>query len=91
MDLDMFKNLLPKLEYSAIVKGAKQLAEHAQEADASLPDELPDEIPEDLLRQLYRVLFDVHVIEGFLVCPDTGRKFPIKEGVPNMILHEDEL
>jgi multifunctional methyltransferase subunit TRM112 len=34
---------------------------------------------------------DLHVLEGNLVCPDTGQKFPIKEGIPNMILHEDEI
>jgi multifunctional methyltransferase subunit TRM112 len=28
---------------------------------------------------------------GHLVCPDTGRRFPINDGIPNMILHEDEL
>jgi multifunctional methyltransferase subunit TRM112 len=30
-------------------------------------------------------------VEGILLCPDTGRKFPIKDGIPNMILHEDEV
>ena len=40
---------------------------------------------------LHRVLFDIHVLGGHLVCPDTGRRFPIHDGIPNMILHEDEL
>ena len=44
-----------------------------------------------VIANLYRVLFDVYVIEGWLVCPDTGRKFPVKDGIPNMILHEDEI
>ena len=44
-----------------------------------------------LQQQLHLVVFDIHVVEGHLVCPDTGRKFPIKEGIPNMILHEDEI
>jgi multifunctional methyltransferase subunit TRM112 len=43
------------------------------------------------LKHLFRALFEIHVIEGFLVCPDTGREFPIRDGIPNMILHEDEL
>ena len=46
---------------------------------------------DELLAKLHTVLMDVHVMEGNLVCPDTGRKFPIKEGIPNMILHEDEI
>jgi hypothetical protein len=26
-----------------------------------------------------------------LVCPETGRKFPVNKGIPNMLLHEDEV
>jgi uncharacterized protein YbaR (Trm112 family) len=45
----------------------------------------------DAMKNIFRALFEIHIIEGILVCPDTGREFPIKEGIPNMILHEDEL
>jgi multifunctional methyltransferase subunit TRM112 len=44
-----------------------------------------------LLVSLHKVLFDIHIVEGFLICPDTGRRFPIKNSIPNMILHEDEI
>ncbi|KAJ8610823.1 hypothetical protein CTAYLR_006467 [Chrysophaeum taylorii] len=40
------------------------------------------------LRALHHVLFDVHVIEGQLVCEETGQVFPIEEGRPNMMLAE---
>lgn len=33
----------------------------------------------------------VEVIDGDLVCPETGRKFPINAGIPNMLLNEDEV
>jgi len=61
-----------------------------------IPEELPasateGELDETLARTLYRLLFDIHVVEGHLVCPDTGRRFAIKDGIPNMVLHEDEL
>jgi len=60
-----------------------------------LPEDMPTKEQlsdnETLVSDLHRVLFDLHVIEGNLVCPDTGRKFPVKDGIPNMILHEDEL
>jgi len=46
---------------------------------------------EEFVQAVHRVLFDVHVISGHLVCPDTGRKFPIKDGIPNMLLNEDEV
>ena len=33
----------------------------------------------------------VHVVEGCLVCPKSGRRFLINNGIPNMLLHEDEI
>jgi multifunctional methyltransferase subunit TRM112 len=33
----------------------------------------------------------VEVVEGCLVCPESGREFPIKDGIPNMLLNEDEV
>lgn len=33
----------------------------------------------------------VEVMEGNLVCPESGRKFPINNGIPNMLLNEDEV
>jgi uncharacterized protein YbaR (Trm112 family) len=44
-----------------------------------------------LYKTLFCVLFEIHIMEGILICPDTQREFPIKDGIPNMILHEDEL
>lgn len=46
---------------------------------------------EEVIRVIHHILFDFHVIRGFLICPESGRKFPIKDGIPNMLLHEDEL
>jgi multifunctional methyltransferase subunit TRM112 len=39
---------------------------------------------------LYSFL-QVEVINGELVCPESGRKFAINKGIPNMLLNEDEL
>ena len=33
----------------------------------------------------------IEVVEGNLVCPESGRKFPIQNGIPNMLLREDEV
>ena len=42
------------------------------------------------LQALYHVLMNVHVIRGMLTCPVSGREFPIKDGIPDMILEEEE-
>jgi multifunctional methyltransferase subunit TRM112 len=91
LDKALLLKMIPKLDYPCLLRAAQQLS-----TKCSLPD-LPTEMPLDrdlddtTLMNLHRVLFDVHLIEGHLVCPDTGRKFPVKEGIPNMILHEDEV
>jgi uncharacterized protein YbaR (Trm112 family) len=52
----------------------------------------PDVHPRDdvFLRALHHALLEVALVEGALVCPETGRRFPVKKGIPNMLLHEDE-
>jgi multifunctional methyltransferase subunit TRM112 len=54
-------------------------------------DDSTSAINDALLVSLHKVLFDIYIVEGFLICPDTGRRFPIKNSIPNMILHEDEI
>lgn len=46
---------------------------------------------EQLAKKLHSVLLEVEVLEGDLVCPETGRKFPISNGIPNMLINEDEI
>lgn len=49
------------------------------------------EISEETLRKYHHLLFEIHILDGSLVCPESSRKFPIKDGIPNMLLHEDEI
>mmetsp|Transcript_644 Transcript_644/g.1899 ORF Transcript_644/g.1899 Transcript_644/m.1899 type:complete len:128 (+) Transcript_644:63-446(+) len=44
---------------------------------------------DEFLRALHRVLFDVHVLEGRLVCKESGQVFPIEEGRANMMISEE--
>ena len=52
-----------------------------------VPDAVPAKYEEDetFLRALHHVLLEVEILEGNLVCPETAKKFPIKEGIPSMI------
>ena len=33
---------------------------------------------------------NVHLVDGILKCPVTGREFTVKDEIPNMILEEEE-
>lgn len=40
---------------------------------------------EDLLKKLHKVLLEIEIVEGELICPETGRKFPITNGDLNFV------
>ena len=40
---------------------------------------------ENVLRVMHHLLFDIHVMEGELICPESGHAFIITNGVPNMM------
>ena len=91
VDVELVRKMLPKLKYDAVVTALADIADKVDPKLPMIPGELPENLDEATLEALHQILFNVHILEGELVCPDTGRKFPIKQGIPNMILHEDEI
>lgn len=90
--LGAVQDLTPHMSNDTTSEAKKETASSACTSLPQLPPQLDLPVTdESLLQALQLVLFDVHVVEGFLVCPDSKRKFPIKEGIPNMLLHEDEI
>jgi len=60
-------------------------------------DELPETVSEEMLagdeqflRAFHHILLEVQIEEGALICPETGRRFPITKGIANLLLNEDE-
>ncbi|CAH7682587.1 hypothetical protein BY996DRAFT_4574438 [Phakopsora pachyrhizi] len=80
---------LIKLDYQCLLESSRSLG------DESLPDRLdierPDSISEETLRSLHHALFEIHVVEGEMVCPSCNHIFQIKDGIPNMLLAEHEI
>lgn len=59
-----------------------------------LPDEFQQETASndpELLQKLHHILLEIDIINGSLTCPETGRIFPISNGIPNMLLNENEI
>ncbi|CAM9248281.1 unnamed protein product [Ectocarpus sp. 4 AP-2014] len=86
---EFVKHMATTLDWGALCKAAAEVGM----PEGSLPPALTPELLEDssFLEALHRVLMDMHVVEGTLVCPETGRRFPIAEGVPNLMCTEDEV
>ena len=60
---------------------------------AELPAQVVEnyEVNTEFLKKLHHVLMEIEIINGDLLCPESGRKFPINDGIPNMLLNEDEV
>ncbi|VDO92210.1 unnamed protein product [Soboliphyme baturini] len=84
---DFIKKMVPRLDWSALKFAAACIQAN------NLPDILPADWEKDeaLLKHLHHLLVEAEVEEGYLECPETGRQFPIKDGIPNMLANEDEV
>lgn len=84
---DFLKNTFPKIEWKALVDASRVMgyAELPDQVDPSMLDS------EEFLKKFHHALLELHLEEGALICPETGRRFPISKGIPNMLLHEDEV
>ena len=80
--------MIPRLDWEVVVKAAQDLGQASD-----LPPELVEnyENNQEFLKKAHHVLMEVEIINGDLVCPETGRRFPVADGIPNMLLNEDEV
>nr|CAG4652359.1 EOG090X0LTV [Triops cancriformis] len=80
--------MIPKVEWPAL----RQAAENVGKLQ-DLPETVPEDydVNEEFLKKAHHVMLEVEVVNGELVCPETGRKFPITDGIPNMLVNEDEV
>jgi len=81
------KSILSRIDYAVLRMAASALGY------AELPETLPENSLEDeeFLTRVHHALNNIDVEEGFLICPETKRQFPITNGIPDMILKENEV
>ncbi len=84
---DFLKHMFPKIEWKALHDAAKKMDDNdlPEQVDASMLEN------DDFLHRFHHALLELHLEEGALICPETGRRFPVNKGIPNMLLHEDEV
>eukprot|EP00559_Dactyliosolen_fragilissimus_P001255 CAMPEP_0184864848 /NCGR_PEP_ID=MMETSP0580-20130426/16122_1 /TAXON_ID=1118495 /ORGANISM="Dactyliosolen fragilissimus" /LENGTH=131 /DNA_ID=CAMNT_0027363771 /DNA_START=62 /DNA_END=457 /DNA_ORIENTATION=+ len=85
-EISFVKGILGILDWPALVQGASQMGLN------TLPPVLTESMSTDpnFLKALYHVLMNVHLVNGMLTCPDTGREFPVTNGIVNFMLEEEE-
>lgn len=88
MNPDFLKNIFSKIDWKPLVEASRIMGY------SDLPEDVPDSSvldSDEFLGKFHHALLEIHLEEGALVCPQTGRKFPVNKGIPNMLLHEDEV
>ncbi len=87
---EFVSKLLPKLDWAEVCRAAASIDQlgDLKPEDVEKPGHESDE---EFLKKAHHVLLEVEVINGELICPETGRSFPISDGIPNMLLNEDEV
>lgn len=81
--------MLRKIDWQALKSAASDLLIHHLDKFPELTEDMKSD--DTILRKIHHILFEVHLIDGHLICPETSRKFPVRDGIPNMLLHEDEV
>lgn len=87
VNLSFVKDLIPGLDWNGVLVVAAAVGLQGMPAKfnkAILEDE-------SFLKAVHNLLLDIHIQRGTLVCPDTGTRYPILDGLPNMTLPEGDL
>jgi len=89
-DMDFMKGLLRKVNLDTLKSAAANLGmeDLAELNTKDMPTLLQNE---DILKAIHHILFEINIESGKLICPESGREFLIADGIPNMLLHEDEV
>ncbi|XP_034933662.1 multifunctional methyltransferase subunit TRM112-like protein [Chelonus insularis] len=84
---EFIARIIPKLDWNTLWKAADSIG-HVNDLPESLIQDFENN--EEFLKKVHHVLLEVEVMSGDLLCPESGRKFPINDGIPNMLCNEDE-
>ena len=83
---EFISHIVLDLDWSAVLLAAEAVGM------PGLPSELDPANLEDnsFLEAIHHLLLDIHILDGFLVCPESGRRFPVKDGIPDMMIPESD-
>jgi multifunctional methyltransferase subunit TRM112 len=85
----LIARLLPKLDYTTIKLSLQQCGIEAGDLPAELPANAAEN--DELLTTLGKHLMGIDIESGEMVCEGCGHVYPITDGIPNMLLNENEI
>lgn len=77
---EFIAHLMPSLDWGGVLIAAKAIGLE------NMPESYSDSLLTDdsFLLAMHNLLLDVNVIAGEVICPETGRRFPIVNGMLDM-------
>merc|ERR1712198_146871 len=74
---EFIARMITRVEWSALIAAATEIGR-----GENLPTEVAEnyESNEEFLKQAHHALLEIEIEEGSLICPETGRNFPIRNG-----------
>ena len=80
-NIEFIRHIISSLHWPGIIIAAGAVGLQG------FPDNINDELinDDDFIQALHHLLLDIHIIEGTLICPETGYRFPIHEGIPSLM------
>lgn len=85
---EFITRVIPKLDWEVLWYAASSIG-HSDGLPKVIEPKFEDD--EEFLKKAHHVLLEIEVEEGHLICPESGRQFPISKGIPNMLLTEAEV
>ncbi|KYQ93320.1 hypothetical protein DLAC_05988 [Tieghemostelium lacteum] len=83
--LEFIKNMIPRLDWDGIRAVAPMF-------NINLGDNIEGQLEnEEFLKNLFKLVVNTKIIKGKLTCPSCNREYFIENGIPNMLLREDEI
>lgn len=80
---EFIKSLLFKIDYEVLADTAKSLG-------LEVPEKVNEFTPEQL-QQLHSLLLEHHVSSGEMLCSKCNHSYPIENGIPNMLLNDNQV
>lgn len=80
-NIEFIRHIIASLHWPGIIIAANAVG--LQGFPETINDELIND--DDFIQALHHLLLDIHIIEGTLICPETGYRFPIHEGIPSLM------
>ena len=83
-----------KIDWAAFRSGAADVGiteTRKTQIGYTIPETLPSDLNDEVLKNIHHALLELEVMSGKLVCRHCGREYVIEQGIPNMLLREDEV